>query len=126
MEAPRALARRGFRVLRRHPRGALEWRLNGEPRRSEVEADLLVSRAGQRYVVEVKTGRGTRPTKRDTRRQLLEYTLAYDVDGVLLLDADADTLHRVEFPTGRGRPANRIAWFIAGVAVGLAAVMLTH
>ncbi len=126
LSAPQALERRGFRVLRRHPEGALDWRLDGEPQTAEVKADLLVSRDGRRYVVEVKTGRGTRPTKRETRRQLLEYALAYDVDGVLLLDADSDRLHHVEFPLRPSATPSRLAWLVLGTVIGLTAGILLH
>jgi hypothetical protein len=126
LEAPAALERRGFRVLKRHPKGRLEWRLDGEPQTAELKADLLVSRGGRRYVVEVKTGRAVRPTKRETRRQLLEYALAYDVDGVLLLDADADQLRQVEFPQRTPTRSWPIAWLVLGTVIGLAAGILLH
>ena len=42
-----------------------------------------------------------RITHRATRRQLLEYAAVFDVDGVLLVDAEGGRIHRVEFP---GRP----------------------
>ena len=126
LAAPAALERRGYRVVRRHPEGRLDWRLDGEPQTAEIEADLLVVRDGRRYVVEVKTGRGTRPTRRDTRRQLMEYALAYEMDGVLLLDADADRLYEVEFPRPVQRRVSALLWFAGGVAVGVGAAMLLH
>ena len=60
-----------------------------------------------------------------TRRQLLEYALAYDVDGVLLVDMTAGRLHQVEFPTldRRAPPAIR---FVLGVAVGIALTVLAQ
>ena len=125
-DAPAALERRGYRVLGRHPEGRLDWELDGEVLTARVEADLLVSRDGRRYVVEVKTGRGTRPTRRETRRQLLEYALAYDVDGVLLLDADADRLYDVAFPRPVRRRISAALWFAGGVAVGVGAAVLLH
>lgn len=126
LDAPEALKRRGYRVLQRHPEGTLDWHLDGELRTAEVAADLLVSRDGCTYVVEVKTGRGTRPTKRETRRQLLEYALAYDVDGVLLFDADADRLHHIEFGPRRPTRSHALLWFIIGAVSGLAAGILLH
>ncbi len=119
--APAALARRGFRVIERHPALCVEYRVDGAPRELNLEADLLVARRGRRYVVEVKTGGATQIERRDTRRQLLEYAVHYDADGVLLYDADADELHTVEFPL----PGPRTRWPLAlgallvGLAIGL-------
>jgi hypothetical protein len=62
------------------------------------------SRVG-RYIAEVKTGRAAvRLDTAATRRQLLEYRVAFDVDGVLLVDAEAGEIRLVEFPLSRGRP----------------------
>ena len=64
-----------------------------------VRADLLVSRGARRFVAEVKTGaRAPRIETAATRRQLLEYAVAYDVDGVLLVDMEEHTISEVEFP----------------------------
>ncbi len=64
-----------------------------------LRADLLVERDGLRYVAEVKTGQvAPRLTNAATRRQLLEYRVAYDVDGVLLVDVESGSVAEVEFP----------------------------
>lgn len=118
--APAALARLGYRVLERHPELTVEWRVDGEPRTLELAPDLLVSRGGRRYLVEVKTGGSARPEKQETRRQLLEYAAYAPVHGVLLYDADRDRLRAVEFPLGDTR---RRLWplaLLAGAALGAA------
>jgi hypothetical protein len=114
--APAALTRRGYRVIERHPALTVRWHVDGAPRELNLEADLLVARGGRRYVVEVKTGGATQVERRDTRRQLLEYAVHYRADGVLLYDADADSLHTVEFPL-RAR-TRRLAWLLAGCLIG--------
>ena len=64
-----------------------------------LRADLLVERGGRRYVAEVKTGEAAPSlATAATRRQLLEYLIAYRVDGVLLVDAERGSVHEVEFP----------------------------
>ena len=46
----------------------------------------------------MKTGpRATRITTAATRRQLLEYRVAYDVNGVLLVDMDKEQIHEIGF-----------------------------
>ena len=64
-----------------------------------VRADYLVEKGGSRYVVEVKTGNvAPRIETPATRRQLLEYRIAFDVEGVLLVDAEAGLVRAVTFP----------------------------
>jgi hypothetical protein len=64
-----------------------------------LRADYLVERRGSRYVVEVKTGAlAPRIETSATRRQMLEYLVAFDVHGVLLLDAETGNVHEVSFP----------------------------
>lgn len=69
-------------------------------------ADLLVEREGELYIAEVKTGRSAPdPCRPATRRQLLEYALAFDVDGLLLVDMAAAEIHAVRLPLrARGPP----------------------
>ena len=73
--------------------------VDGEPVEVELFADHIVTRGGRRFVAEVKTGQAA-PSIRTaaTRRQLLEYRCAFDVDGVLLVDMEEGTIHEVDFP----------------------------
>ena len=84
-------------------------------------ADYLVERNGQRWVAEVKTGERSLDLRHGpTRRQMLEYRQAFDVDGVLLVDAEGQQITRVRFrerPTLAPRP--RLWVFCAGVAAGV-------
>lgn len=64
-----------------------------------LRADYLVSWRGQCYVAEVKTGDLVASLRHGpTRRQLLEYQLAYRARGVLLVDVLGASVLRVEFP----------------------------
>ncbi len=77
------------------------WRItvDGAPLDLEVRADFLVRRDGRRLVAEVKTGAlAPDPRHPPTRRQLLEYWLAYDTDGVLLVNAESGRIVEVGFP----------------------------
>lgn len=92
------LADHGFAVILRQ--AGLVWSIecDGEPHAVELRADLLVERDGRRYVAEVKTG-ASAPllTNAATRRQLLEYCVAYQVDSVLLVDVEAGAVREVTF-----------------------------
>jgi hypothetical protein len=98
LEAEALLAERGFAVLDRQ--SGLSWAIecDGIPHPVELRADLLVERDGRRYVAEVKTG-ASAPllTNAATRRQLLEYCVAYQVESVLLVDVEAGAVREVTF-----------------------------
>lgn len=98
VEAEDLLAERGFAILDRQ--AGLVWSIecDGEPHPVELRADLLVERGGRRYVAEVKTGLSAPLlTNAATRRQLLEYCVAYQVDSVLLVDVEAQAVREITF-----------------------------
>lgn len=117
---------RGFEILGRQVAVSYGVRVDGEAMVIDLRADYLVAAGDKRFVAEVKTGRAAPKIDTSaTRRQLLEYRIAFDVDGVLLVDAEADRVHAVEFPLDVGdapRPS-RLAWLLAGVAIGAAAAI---
>ncbi len=99
-DAARVLERAGYRIDAIQP--VLAWRVwvDDEPREIELRADYLVSRDGCSYVAEVKTGqRAPRVETAATRRQLLEYAVAYETDGVLLVDMERRAINQVQFGT---------------------------
>ncbi|HBQ18452.1 MAG TPA: hypothetical protein DEF51_47435 [Myxococcales bacterium] len=54
-----------------------------------------------------------------TRRQLLEYAHAFDVDGLVLVDATTGAVHEVRTPATRAaRPRAGLGWVFAVVALG--------
>jgi len=101
--ARRVLRRAGFRVDEFQPRESWWMIVDGRDVEVHVRADYLVSRFRRTYVAEVKTGdRAPDPTYPPTRRQLLEYSLAFDVDGVLLVDVEEKEIFEVGFPEVEG------------------------
>ena len=100
--AEKLLKKQGYRVVDRQVVGEWWMEVDGEELEVQVRADFLVKRKRRLYVAEVKTGRMvTDPAFPATRRQLLEYRLVFDVDGVLLVDAENRRIHRVDFPADR-------------------------
>ncbi|HWM88214.1 MAG TPA: hypothetical protein VNO33_20310 [Kofleriaceae bacterium] len=98
-DAERLLGRLGFDVIARQV--CLDWAIacDGEDHLVELRADLLVERGGRRYVAEVKTGvSAPLLTNASTRRQLLEYCVAYDVESVLLVDVEEGCVREISFP----------------------------
>lgn len=100
--AEKLLKKKGYQVIDRQVVGEWWMWIDGEEVEIQVRADLLVKRKGRLYIAEVKSGRMViDPTFPATRRQLLEYRMVFDVDGVLLVDAENQQLHMVDFPADR-------------------------
>ncbi len=121
--AEELLADRGYAIEARQVVQDFQFLVDGEARAVTVRADLLVTRAGRRFVAEVKTGASARrPEHPPTRRQLLEYRHAFSVDGVLLVQPEEGAIREVEFqvPT---RTRASLGWiaiaFLVGAAVAL-------
>ena len=117
----------GYAIVARQAVGSWTLHSDGAPLAVDLRADYLVSRDHRRFVAEVKTGRlAPRLDTASTRRQLLEYRFAFDVDGVLLVDADAERVSSIEFdaPTSRtGRSTLWLAWLLALVIGALAGAL---
>ena len=89
----------GYTVVERQARVLWGPLLDGEPQLLELRADYLVEGDGQLLVAEVKTGEQAPSIETAaTRRQLLEYHVAFAVDGVLLVSPEQGTIQRVAFP----------------------------
>lgn len=92
----------GFVVVERQAR--VDWAplVDGMPQHLELRADYLVEANGELLVAEVKTGDAApNLDTAATRRQLLEYHVAFAADGVLLVCPERGTIQRVVFPTLR-------------------------
>lgn len=126
VRAEALLRRMGYAIVARQAARSYGVSIDGQPLSVDLRADFVVERGRRRFVAEVKTGRlAPRLETSATRRQLLEYRVAFDVAGVLLVDADAGRVHAVEFPlpVTRRASAGRLRWILLGVAIGLAAAM---
>ncbi|HEY5947881.1 MAG TPA: hypothetical protein VIV40_20415, partial [Kofleriaceae bacterium] len=96
------LADAGFTIVERQARVTWAPLVDGEPILMELRADYLVEARGELFVAEVKTGEEAPSVETAaTRRQLLEYHVAFAADGVLLVCPERGTIHRVVFPSAR-------------------------
>ena len=98
--AVRLLEAAGFTVIAEQPATRWPVDVDGTPLSVEIKADLLVRGPdGGLAVAEVKSG-SIAPDLRHgaTRRQLLEYALAFGVPEVLLVDMTGERIQVVTFP----------------------------
>jgi Holliday junction resolvase-like predicted endonuclease len=97
--AEKLLKRHGYKILKRQARCVYQIYVDDVAVDIELRADLLVRNTEGVFVAEVKTGRSApRVRNAATRRQLLEYAVAYDTLGVLLVDMEREEIAEVRFP----------------------------
>lgn len=123
--AERLLRRSGYAPYARQVRTNYRVQVQGEDFDVQLQADYLVERDGRKLVAEVKTGtQAPRFEHTDTRRQLLEYQLAFEVDSVLLVDVEAGEVREVSFPLTRKAQRERSLGLWLAAFAGLAALAL--
>lgn len=123
-DAAGVLRAHGYQILDEQVEHHWTIDVNGEPFAVELRADYMVKRGGKRYIAEVKSGMSAPSlTTAATRRQLLEYRVAYDVHGILLVDMQAVELNEVDFGDRvEGREERRYrgsAGFMVGLLTGV-------
>lgn len=102
MEAKAAsvLKKKGFEILEYQGQYQHHYLVDGQDRKAKLEVDYVVAKKGRTYLVEVKSGQeATRIENKSTRRQILEYSIAIENDGVFLLDMESEILQKIEFRT---------------------------
>ena len=119
-DAAGVLRAHGYTVISDQVEHSWTIHQNGEPFEVDLRADYLVSRGGKRYIAEVKSGMcAPSLSTAATRRQLLEYRVAYNVEGILLVDMEAVELSRVDFGDRvEGREISSRGTFL-GVVMGM-------
>ncbi len=88
----------GYEVLETQVRAAATVAVDGDAEVYDLWIDAIAVRRGRRYVVEFKTGGVASIAVASTRRQLLEYALAFPDHDLLLVDASQGTVYEIAFP----------------------------
>lgn len=97
-EAEDLLLDQGYTIEETQKSAKLSMWVNGEHFSYLVRPDAFATKENQLFLVEIKTGKvATNPKNTSTRRQLLEYFHGFDVDGILLVDADQKKIHQIHF-----------------------------
>jgi hypothetical protein len=116
--APIVLEQSGYEVLAAQAPGTYTLTVDGRELEVALRADFIVARRGLLFVAEVKSGRSApQLSTAATRRQLLEYLIAFPVDGILLVDGESRTIHEVQFPLpsrsiSRGTASGSLGWVV--------------
>ena len=105
--AVKFLRSHGYKILASQLREDVIIYVDGEAEKSIVRADYLVRRGWKLYVVEVKSGQQGNAKLPAIRRQLLEYHMVYQPDGILLLDMEHKNLQEIRFAYGDGKSFRR-------------------
>lgn len=101
--AARLLERFGYHIECWQPVEPWPVLVAGERLTILLRADFLVRHGGELFVAEVKTGDLVASVRHGpTRRQLLEYQLAYAAAGVVLVDVLGAAVLSVRFPALEG------------------------
>ncbi|MBA7634927.1 hypothetical protein ES703_42526 [subsurface metagenome] len=121
-EAEKILKKNGYAIIDTQKSKPLLITIGDKIHRYLVRIDYLARKRGKVYVVEVKSGEKIPYiTNRETRRQMLEYYLAYQPSGILLLNMKNKSISEVKFQfesTSRQWKI-RISYFIAGIIFAL-------
>lgn len=89
----------GYRIVGDQVRCQWPIAIDGQPSSIELRVDYLVERGGRRFVADAKTGSWASSLNNGaTRRQLLEYWLAYHTDGAILIDTERGLVREISFP----------------------------
>ncbi len=122
-EAEKILIKNGYTIIDRQKSKPLFITVGDKIHRYSVRIDYLVKKKGKVYVVEVKSGEKIPYiTNRETRRQMLEYYLAYQPRGILLLNMKNKSISEVKFQWERASYRLwliRIGYFLAGIFFAL-------
>lgn len=127
VRARQLLEAHGYTIAAEQVTGRYELRVDGEPHPVLLRADFLVEKAGRSYIAEVKSGADSaRVGNSATRRQLLEYRLAFPVDGILLVDAFAGRIVEIELPGPEPEASTSpcVLWLVALAALAGAALWM--
>lgn len=98
INAIRFLEDNGYSIIGIQEKKTIITWINNQPYNNQIKVDYLVKKKGKVYIAEVKTGKlAPRPNLADTRRQLLEYYLAFGTHGIILVDMEKKKLQKISF-----------------------------
>ena len=117
-EAEYFLKGKGFNIIGNQEIHYHNYSVNGQNRSNKLIVDYVAEKAGKKYLVEVKSGKDAISIdNKNSRRQLLEYDLVIENDGVILLDMENENLQFVKFQTKQEKRDNSFREIIIVLAM---------
>lgn len=122
-EAQHLLKKEGYNIISHHAPLLYTIKQDNIPIPIQLELDYVVSKNGKTFFAEVKSGEHTATIHyAPTRRQMLEYAVAGNYNGYLLVDMFHKKIHHIEFPIHIKRKHPR--YFKYGlVCIGIAIIL---
>lgn len=97
-DAAGVLTAHGYEIIAGQTRHQLVYQVERNAYVATLQCDYVVRRDGELWIAEVKTGRAApQLSTAATRRQLLEYQVAFGVPGIVLVDMEQGTCAEVRF-----------------------------
>jgi len=121
-EAEKILRKNGYTIIDAQKSKPLLITIGNRIHRYLVRIDYLVRKRGKVFVVEVKSGEKIPYiTNRETRRQMLEYYLAYQPCGILLLNMKNKNISEVkfQFESTMHQKVIKLVYFLSGAIFSL-------
>ncbi len=121
LAAVKLLEDRGYNIIEAQKEKRIVTWVDNKPHYNTLRVDYIVRKGGKTFIAEVKTGKKvTKPTHTETRRQLLEYYLAFNPHGIILVDMEKKKLHNIAFDiSGRNYDLQNIHIFLLAGLLGL-------
>ncbi|MGM0409088.1 MAG: hypothetical protein ACQERU_13990 [Bacteroidota bacterium] len=117
-EAKSFLEKKGYFITNEQAIFYHKYEVNGESKSSKLIVDYIAEKNGEKYIVEVKSGKSAISLKdKNSRRQLLEYDFVIENDGVVLLDMESRTLQLVKFQSKAEKKETHIMKVIVIISV---------
>jgi len=124
-DAENMLARAGYQIVEKRPRGTVIAKIDGQERFGYLEADYLAAKNKRNFAVLVKTGEGEVDLNEENLRQkLLAHDYVFAPDAMLVADLNRGELHTVYFRFPREGDMDKffkflIALFIIALVIGI-------
>jgi Holliday junction resolvase-like predicted endonuclease len=125
------LTQHGFQIENSQVNTQFFYLIDGERRTFKVRPDIMATKQGERWLIEVKTGKSASPEYSATRRQIREYASLWPNQRYALFDASQGIFYEVSFevvnssnPTGAAVETSSKPWVITSSVLFLAGVVL--
>jgi Holliday junction resolvase len=97
-EAEGFLIKKGYNIVENQAIYYHNYIVNGHKKQNKLIVDYIAEKEGKTYIIEVKSGKkAISLDDKNSRRQLLEYDVVIENDGVILLDMENKKLQYVQF-----------------------------